>query len=442
MESKNYRISFIAKDVNQIDEESILINVISGLSINASVHNEYFKGDEISFSGNVKNIGGTPETGAIVTIRGYKESKIFEVSSITSSNGEFYIPYSLKFSDPEGIWNIEVEAKSRDGFVGKKSYTTQINVPTGINYYSVKFSSPLKDSLFKRGESIPITVQVLDSEMPVEQADVVIYTPQGNSLILKEVSSGIYGGEYLVNSNDPLGDWLLKAEVSKGEGFAKKVGGANLPITIDSTKINFKTSLQDIEYTNSRLKFIVESSYSDNSPVKGANIIIKLNNGEEINLLEKKDGIYVGEYFITPEDAGSLNVQISAKDYNGNSGILEKTLVIRNRSIVGNILAYGLDLALRYWWAIVLFIALFSYFYRPTFMVKFFTNRIESLGEKENSLKKMQMETEKNYYKSGSISKEEFNKLNEEYTTRASKMKESKSNYIKKFSELKRKFSK
>ena len=317
--------------------------------------------------------------------------------------------------------------------IGTKDLSTQIILPTGVLYYSVNFLSPLKEKIFRRGEFVPITIEVKNINEFIEGASVIVYVPSGESIILKEIGEGKYSGNYVIKSNDPIDNWFLKAEVEKQIGNFTRVGGASIPLIVNPTEIKFNvlSPSSDVIYTNSRLKIKTKLTYSDGSLFKIGNLNAILSNGEVVPLLEVSDGIYQGSHFIETKDVGALNVKIIAEDLNGNVGNLNSVFFVKKRSFIGNVLALILDIIKQYLWAILAFLIAAVLIYRPNFEISWIKRNIQKSIEEQKNLKAMQIETEKKYYKEGKITKKEFRNLIEKYEERLMKAKENEKVYKK-----------
>ncbi len=430
VESGKQRIIYTATYADQFDEFSILVNVIPGLKINTDLNENYFKGDKIQFSGNVFDLNEIPQNKTIVSILGYQENNIFHIITDTNKDGFFSADYFIKYADPEGVWNIIIEAISSDEKSSSVKFSPKINVPKGVIYYSVNFLNPLKDSLFKRGETIPISVEVKEIDKLVENVNVVVYTPTENAIILEEVSSGIYSGNYIVTPEDTLGGWFLKAEASTDIDF-KKVGGASLPIEISSTEIIFNqiSPETNIIYTNSRLKIKTKLNYPDGSLVKGSIVNAFLSNDETIPLLETSDGIYEGNYLVKTKDIGTLQIEINAEDTNGNVGNFKSVFFIRKGDFITNILNYLQEVIRKYWGLILVSLIVLSFIYRRNLNIWWINIRLKKLKQEQKKIEGMQLDVEKKYYKEGSITKKEFRELRSKYEVRLAKVKENQKVY-------------
>lgn len=435
----NKKIIYTAEQSGQYNEAFIFVELKPSLVVAADLEEKYHKDSLIKFNGTIFDKNNKSENNSLVRISGYQnENEIFYIEKFTDKEGRFYSEYLVKHGDPEGKWDILIESESEKKEFGVKSSSTQIDVPKGAIYYSVNFLSPLKEKTFRRGEIIPITIEVKDIDEFVKGASVIIYAPSGDSITLNEIGEGKYSGGYLIKPNDLIDNWLLKAEVKKQIREITKAGGANIPIAVSPAEIKFNilSPSSDVAYTNSRIKIKIKLTYPDGSLVKGADLNAVLSDkGETITLLEVSDGIYEGSRFVGAKEAGTLMLKISAKDINNNFGVLNQEVFVRKRSLVGNVLAFFQDAARQYWWAILTFLIAAALIYKPGFEISWIKGKIQKSAEEQKNLKAMQIETEKKYYKEGTITKKEFRDIMEKYEERMVKAKENEKIYNKKLAE-------
>lgn len=439
------RIVYTAGGTEQYNEASFLVDLKPNLEIVTDLRKIYYKGGAMIFKGTVFNKEKEPEQNTTVQISSYKDkNKIFSISAISDEKGNFYSEYLIKHGDPEGIWEITIDAESREKEFGTKSLFTQVNVPENFLYYSVNFLSPLKEKSFRRGEIIPITIEVKENNEFVKGASAIVYTPLDEKIILKETADGKYSGNYVIKPNDPIDNWFLKTEIKNTIGDSTKVGGASIPIIVGPTEIKFNvlSPVLDTLYTNSRLKIKIELTYPDESLVKGANLNAILSNGKTIPLLETSDGIYECSYFIETKDIGALNMKIEAEDINNNFGNLDKTIFIQKRSFIGNILTFIQEIIRQYWWAIFAFLIAAALIYKPSFEILWIKRKIQKSIEEQKNIKAMQKNAEGKYYKKGELTKKEFKDIMEKYEERLARANEDEKIYkkklIKKLTDLKK----
>ncbi|MFH1326985.1 MAG: hypothetical protein ABIH59_02560 [archaeon] len=429
------RITYTATQGGQLDEVSILVELKSGLDIEIGLEDKYFKGDKISFNGTVLDLNGTPEADALIEIFGYKENRIFYLTTKANEKGHFSIDYFIKYADPEGVWDIVIDAASESGCRGRVSFSPEVDVPQGVIYYAVNFLSPLQGTIFDRGETIPISVEVKSIEGDlIENSSLVIYTLKDETIALEEVAPGIYSGNYLVEPDDLLGIFFLKAEAVKETDGVRRVGGASLPLQISSTeiKIDLISPLSaGAIYTGSRLKIRAKLIYPDGSLVKGASSNAFLSNGEIIPLLEKSDGVYLADYSVKTSDIGTLKIEIRAEDAEDNFGILKQSLAVRRSSFIGRLISYVFGVLRKYWGVILLFLVVVGFLSRRAFEIKWADKKLKKAREEINRVKVMQADAEKRYYKEGSITKGEFKDLMIKYEERFANARENQKIYKK-----------
>lgn len=438
VEPGDYRILYTATQSSQFNEADIIVSLENPLNLAMNLQDTYNKGSKMTLSGTVTDSSGNPIKNSSVEISGLQSgNKIFEIATITKEDGGFSINYSIKYSDPEGSWDISAKAVSEDKKVGTVSLSTRVEVPAGVDYFSVNFLSPLKDKEFKRGETIPLTVDVKYADAAIQNAQVVVYTPDGSSAILTESEPGVYSGAYVIKPTDSLGNWFLRAEVTKQTDTSTRVGGANLPIKVSSLEIQFNIlSPTSTEVgTNSRINFKIQPLYPDGSLVRGANFEVKLSNGQVIQLFETTPGIYEGSYLVTLEDVGTLKIESVITDAEQNVGTLEKNLLVIKRGIIGNAVFYAWDKVKQYWWAIFAFLIAAGLIYKPSFEISWIKARIQKLSTEQKNLKTIQIDAEKKYYKEGSLTKKEFRDTMEKYEESMTKAKAKEKIYRDKLSE-------
>ncbi|MCW1310049.1 MAG: hypothetical protein QXP04_05125, partial [Candidatus Nanoarchaeia archaeon] len=147
----------------------------------------------------------------------------------TTQDGRFDYQYWISFSDPEGMWEIKVDATDNFGNAGSWSSMKEV-VLSSTSIYNVTFLVPEIEQNFKRGEMINITVNVTTNYLPVSGANATatlfIYGQEKIGVPLLEIENGIYNGNYTINYNDALGFWMISVQVIKNEG-GKTFGGGN-----------------------------------------------------------------------------------------------------------------------------------------------------------------------------------------------------------------------
>lgn len=433
-----YRIVYKAED-KETEEFGMFITLDPELRIENELKNNYSKGEKIIFKGLIKDFKDEPQPNATVRINAYNKGILFEEILSTDVLGRFSYEYLISHADPKGLWNITIEAYDKYGNYGSKAFGIEVK-QSGIEHYIVSFMSPLTDSEFKRSEVIPITIQLKEANELVENAKVSFYSPVNEKIELKEIDKGTYSTNYIVGSDDPLGNIFLRIDAYKEikEGIVK-VGGDSLPVKIAPTEISFGhiSPSRDIVYINSKLKIKIKLSYQDGSAVEGADVKAELLNGKVVFLVEGERGVYSGEYLLTEEDEGALNIKIAAEDIDENIGTTELTLFVRKRGIIGNLSAVFYENVIRrFWWAFLTIAIATVLLYRRDLEMKYFDYMLSRTRSEQKSVSDMQKDTEKKYYKDGSINRAEFKKLMQNYEERDSGLNEKEKKFMEKIKEF------
>ncbi len=415
------RIFFQASYLSQFDEIPILVNVQQGLNIEIKLEEKYYKGEKIVFSGTVFDLNESKVSNAVVNIRGlYGDFEGFSLETMTDNDGNFSVEKTIPYGQMAGTWNIEIIAESPDEKRGIKALSIEIDFPLSVSYYSVNFLSPLKDKTFRRGDTIPISIEVKDENgNPITNAKVTVHCAKGEECLLKESTreEGIYSENIEIPKDINLGKWFIEAEVSKQQQDFTKYGGASISIITTSAEILFNPTSLDKEnlYTNSRLKLNTYLKYPDGSIVTGVLPKAVLSNGEIIGLIETKKGFYEGNYFIKVDDAGTMKVVIEAEDFDGNLAFFEKKFAVIKRSYVENFLGLIYDFFLRYLWIFLILVLVSGYILMPFAQMKILLWRMNKLKGDTENIKIERKDLEKKFYEGGSISKTEFESLKSNY---------------------------
>jgi hypothetical protein len=396
--------------------ETCLINVTSEtspsqLSINLQTDKtEYFKGETIRISGSVRDAKGNPVKDARVLIK--LSSGIWEWNYQTSTNvlGRFNYEYPISFGDPEGEWKILVNAYDEYGNEGSAETKVRVSIPPQV-YYSLRFISPLQDSLYKRGENLNIEVEVKKGESLVSNATVTCKIPAGFSIRLNETTPGIYFGTYLISFNDPLGTYSLVCQAIKEEKDKILSGGSFINIVIEPARINLKLVSPPTTTLTSEdiILFTVEATYPNGEKVKGATVTL-IFQGETISLNEASSGNYTCSFKVKGE--GQSVARILAKDINDNEGELETTFIIEAK----------FNFFSSYWWLSIFSLPIPFYFAfkylrgRISEEVKI-KNEIEKYKKEIKYLEEMQKATQLEYFQR-KIDESNFKRMMEDFEKR------------------------
>jgi len=426
-----YKILYKAEQNVQYDEFAILINIDPELRINASLNEQYFKGQNLEMSGFIYDFNGTPPENVNATISAsHEEGLIFKKEVSISKNGFFQYIFPISFGEPEGIWDIKIEVKDKDGNEGNLNLKTNVLTPTGVAYYTVTFLSPLANGEFKRGSIVPITVEIKEGGKPIENASVDFRTPKAEITSLQEVAPGTYTAEYKIKQDDPLGKWYIAVQAVKTINNITKAGGTKIPIVIWPATLNLvlvepkKTDF----FTGLQIEIKGALSYSDGTKVEKADVFATIGN-ETIQLIETGLGEYSAFYLFTETNVKAASLQLSASDIYGNSVALTPKAIeveqigkyeLKLRLFYYNILA-------RYWYLFILSVILVILITGPLWHRAYLKRSLKKVIENETRVIEMEKDIQRKYFKHHSITREDYDKLMLKYRERASDLKEKRS---------------
>ena len=412
------------------DEERILINVDPTIYISTSLgKEEYFKGERIVFSGDMTYFNQEPIKNVAAQLTVSAEDFLLNKTLISDDEGKFIDSHLISFAEPDGKWDIKIHATDEDGNEGTANLATTVSTPEGVAFYTVTFLSPLKDGEYKRGSSIPITVEVKDEGKPLEGAIVDFKNPFGDIKTLEEIRPGTYTSEYKTSPNEPLGLWYISVQAIKTKDDVTKAGGRRIPITIRPASMILtlsKPTTTDF-FTGQKINIEASLGYTDATVVENANVLLKI--GEKtIKLTERKPGIYTSSYLFTQEDVDLQSLQLDASDIYGNSVKLPRKAI--SVEAIGNFefkaRVFYNNVLLRYGYAIIIGTIVLVIVTQPVWHRSHLKSSLKKSIEDEKRTFEMQKYTQRKYFKHHSLSRDDYDKLMLKYRERMSDLKEKK----------------
>lgn len=358
--------------------------------------NSYVKGDPIIIG--VSNLSA----GSSYVINAYADGSVIFAHEFTASGSDYSFVYESTFLDPSGEWVIGL---------GSDVKSVNVNPVRDSSSYLVSFISPVSRG-YERTELINLTVNISMAGESVSNAVVHSFDESGARFTLMEVSGGVYSGEYKLGVDSVTGVRKLVVLALK-DGLG---GEGVLNITVNEARIALSIVQPELsEYSiGSLLTVKVRAEYPNGSLL---GFIVNASYGDVSVPLVFSDGFYVGEYELSPVDAGLKTLLVSAFDDYGNSGSFSKKIS------GSNLLAYYLVSNLLY---IILGAAGVS-------VLVFFVNKkisgtinLKRLADKREELLSKKKKLQEDYFVNSSISKEIFDedtsKIDEELNIISAKL--------------------
>ncbi len=425
-----YPVTITAEKPGLRAEVTIKLNIDPVLRINlTNFKSAYLLGDGIELSGAVSDFkAAAPNVTLNISLFTLEAQNIYGRSHITDSKGMFSGLYYVSFADPEGEWQLVMRASDKDGNDGMLNLNTTIGAQEGVLYYLINFLSPVKGAQYPRGQKVPVTVEVSEEGKPVGGANVSFSSPAGEQLTLAETEQGVYTGEYAIKLDDPPGQWRVAAQAVKKEGNITKAGGNFIPLQVNPAEISieFLSPAESTALTGAEMEYKVKAGYPDGTPVRGADLMLKLRDKIKIPMEEIEEGIYAAKYLLGKEETGTLSASVAATDGEGNRGEAKsKDIFVRTRTLPELYMLIAYQKVLRpYWWALASVLLIAGLVLAPHYKVKMLKRKIAKAKAEQEKVKSMQIEVEQEYYSKGAVSKEDFRKLVQQYKERAAKASE------------------
>ncbi len=408
----SYTIQISATKNNFKDAKtSASFNINSKLNIAYNLDPQYILGNEILIKGSATDFLNAPITANLTITGSVGKIKMFEKN--LESNGTFEYRYKTSFFDVEGNWTIEVIANDKYGNSGIEKKSVLLKLVSEGGFYNVKFLSPPPNFVYKRGESIKLTVEVEKDGSKVVGSNFTFRNPDGSLLFLKEVSPGIYSADYKIDFDAPYGSLPLYVVGFKEVENTTLTGAAQLPINVEKAKITLDilSPLKDELIVGKPVEVIVKASYSDGSTPENLDIYTKSPAGEKISLVKKGEN-YVGNYKPKEGEEGIWKMQIESIDPYENTGSKLATLRITGITPLYIILENWLPFTI----IIVLVVASGGFVVYKNHEKNYFKN----LEKELKKLTDQKKEAQTKYFKEGSINKATYQELIENYEERES----------------------
>jgi hypothetical protein len=378
----------------------------------------YEKGQEIQLHGTVIRPDGTKVVEGTVTLT-FSINSWEEQINTTLRNGIFSTNYFITFDKFNGTWDISGSAVDTlgDMTVSPTHLTITVTVPLIYQYYSIAILSPLPGQTYKRGDVVSFTVSVFENESKIREATVTIQTLDGEKVVLPEISPGLYSKSYTLGMDSLLGNWSVYIMGSTGEDEQFKAGFNYIPIKVEPTELILEIlEPTGVSFeTGEAITFSVKLKYSDGSFVEQGIVSATKNDGGVLNYKKTSDGVYTVQYTPTDKEIGYMSIQISASDAYGNIGVVRETYL--------NVVPVQFSsYFVRYWWItcivlIGLFLALgyVSWDVLRTFRFRYITREVLEL-------QRLKKDKAAEYFITGSISRETYDNLIQDYESKLAKL--------------------
>lgn len=402
----------------------ISLNIKTNLTLTIqSDKTTYEKGQEIQLSGTVDDPNGNAVKHGTVTLTLSSGTWNDQINT-TVINGVFSTTYFITFDKINGNWKISGTATDTLGHT--TTTVTSINIivtiPEIYKYYTIVILSPLPGQVYKRGDVVSFTVNVVENETKIRGAAVTIQPPNGTKVVLSEISPGLYSTSYTLGMDSQLGNWSVYIDGSTSENQMFKAGFSYVPLRVEPTELLLElvepteTSFE----TGQQITFTAKLLYPNGSPVEEGVVSATRNDGSVLIFKKSGNGLYSSTYTVKEGDIGYLNVQISATDIYGNLGAMQgATLTITPMQFSSYFV--------QYWWltSVILLGLMLALGYMTRDVSRII--RLRNFKREVLQLDRLKKDNASEYFLRGSISRDTYDHLIWEYESKLAKIEKQKS---------------
>lgn len=412
------------------NEQEVLITINPEITIDTSIKEAYHKGERIDLSGLLTYFDDRFHldlNASTIFLEINAANFLMNKSILVDSGGRFSDSFLISYAEPSGVWKLRLHVTDAAGNTGTKEFKIDVSTLPGVAYYTITFLSPQVNTEFVRDSSIPITVEVSLEGKLVEGARVDFRTPNGKLIQLNEINPGTYSTQYKLALDEPLGPWYLGVQAVKTVNNVTRAGGNRIFLSIIPAEMNLvlKSPAATGFFTGQKVDFEAEFRYTRGTPVLNGKVFLLLGE-KEIKLEERGDGLYTGSYVFTAQDVGVESFVLNGRDiYSNTLPIVTKSISIK--AISGPELYLRLffyNIFLRYWYLFLLIIILSLAYTRPFWMKAYLTFSLKRSKEEEKRIIEMEKHTQRDYFKTGVLTHENYEKLMHSYKVRLANLQE------------------
>jgi hypothetical protein len=374
----------------------------------------YQNGDTILIDGTVEASDGTAVGGVVTILFSCGEwSRRLVVEAI--ANGDYVAEYIISLGDQAGAWTILASAVDVDGNIGEISSNIEVSLPSNI-YYTVSFLSPPNNSSKSRGSPVTLSLQVKEGDNLVDGAEVSYRSPKNDDVSLAPVEGahGTYSATYIIEWDDPTGDWCISADVKKVTGGGTKVGGYYTIVNVQPAVLQldlFSPSGRE-SGVGEQVEIKVRASYTDGTPVEGATATMNMAGYGNIVLVGEGNGVYKS-HAIRFENSGRLLISLTVADADNNAGSGSYFLTIRPEPLPSGVI---------FLLAMVVVVLAIGVSAAVLTRKKVGLTKLEAIRAEKKHIVKLRTEAARKYFTEGSISRETYDSIMQGHARRMAEL--------------------
>ncbi|GEM_PF-2374581 len=353
------------------------------------------KGDSAVFS-------GVCTTNAPISVKVYQPEQLTILETVFScpASGDWNVAHEIDFTAPTGNWVFSFLHANEKANV---SITVQPSRESSL-LVSDFFNDP-PDKINRLG-TIILDLTLREADAPVENAEVYFWDAYGRRQPMASLGDGIYRGSLEIPIDYPLKDFNLVIVSQRIEESERTGGEFHTRIEVEPAPIilSIREPKKFSFETGKPVEWQVQAKYWNGDFLEKEKILLAIADTNYV-LTKTSDGVYAMSFVPIESQSKATQVHIVAQDEFGNSGELDKKVVITSGFFAGIYVAF--------FWIFILLIATIGFIkviYPKLSQSAKKLDRPATEADIKEKIKRIQVQ----YYQEHSLSREEYReKLNE-----------------------------
>ena len=370
----------------------------------------YLLGDIIKIDGTLRKHSTGISKDVNLVISDSEGNEVYSTTLISTLGGGFSTEYHTTFLDIPGEWKLTTAAEDESFNTGSFDANITVADPfTQTLFLDINLVGNLAES-YVRGNTISLVFEVRDfTGQLADDANISILDPQGKQFTPEYLGQGRYGLSYILGWDIPLAKQKFSVSGKKTDDLNITYAGS-AEVDINVTRTTFSSKILEptrVHFSaGDEVEFILKISYDDKQPVVNA-ISNAFVNDEPIELIPRETGIYYGTYVVQVDDYGEMLFSAEIKDPYGNTSSVQHTIEVSGISLWYYVREYGLII-----FSVALALIAFSVFLVLTKKRK---KRFSNLLRREQELKALMRDSQKQYFTNGAMSRQYYEQLMAKY---------------------------
>ncbi|GEM_PF-5792619 len=374
---------------------------------------EILLGNTLEIRGKIRNGEIPVQMSFDASIQDPLSNEVFAETIQTDANGEFQFQFKTSLIDPPGNWIVLAHGTDANNNTMEFQKTISLIHPSQQRPLSItrRIEGP---TTVPRGSRVTIIAQVLDSNRPISDANLVLIPASGEPILFPAPLDENYSLLYTIPGSLPLGENTFVLRATR-KGILATTGQTEFDLNIVSGafSVTLLKPTQRLFNIGDRIEFQVSAQYESSQPVLEAKILLRTED-VEFELSPLGGGYYTKHYVAQESDTGPFSFKVVATDSFGNSAEAENQIEIFGYGPAYYASIYGIPAIA------ILFLLIGVGFGIQRFQKQRLTH--EQARNRKNQLLELEKQIQRQYFEQGALNKTEFENRMLEYEDELKKL--------------------